>query len=93
MGFATSRAGQSLHRLQINMLLQFGQEGTLIGLLVHNFNCKTTIICGSGWTEFYFPASGKPRSLGTICGGRLPLNFPGNSTVEYSWSAVSEEHQ
>jgi hypothetical protein len=30
MGFATSRAGQSLHRLQINMLLQFGQEGTLI---------------------------------------------------------------
>jgi hypothetical protein len=66
MGFATSRAGQPLHRLQINMLLQFGQEGTLIKLLVHTFNSKTTITCGSVWTEHYFPACGKPRSLVAI---------------------------
>jgi hypothetical protein len=61
MGFATSRAGQSGLRLQIIVLLQFGQEGTLIGR-----NSKTTIICGSGWTECYFPACGKPRSLVAI---------------------------
>jgi hypothetical protein len=66
MGFATSRAGRLVLRLQINALLQFGQEGTLIKLLVHNFNSKTTITCGSVWTEHYFPACGKPRSLGAI---------------------------
>jgi hypothetical protein len=65
-GFAASRAGQSLHRLQINMLLQFGQEGTLIRLQNLNFNSKTTIICGPGRTECYFPACGKPGSLATI---------------------------
>jgi hypothetical protein len=31
-----------------------------------NFISKITIICGSGWTERYFPASSKPRSLATI---------------------------
>jgi hypothetical protein len=66
MGFATSRAGQSGLRLQIIVLLRFWQEGTLIRLQNHKFNSKTTIICGSGWTERYFPASGKPRSLVAI---------------------------
>jgi hypothetical protein len=63
MGFATSRAGQLVLRLQRTVLLQFGQEGTLIRLQNLNFNSKTTITCGSGWTERYFPACGKPRSL------------------------------
>jgi hypothetical protein len=31
-GFAASRAGRLVLRLQINALLQFGQEGTLIVL-------------------------------------------------------------
>jgi hypothetical protein len=46
------------------MLLQFGQEGTLIRLQNLNFNSKTTIICGSGWTERYFlPAASPGRYL------------------------------
>jgi hypothetical protein len=60
MGFAASRAGQLVLHLQRTGLLQFGQEGTLIRLQNLNFNSKTTIICGSGWTERYFLPAASP---------------------------------